>query len=214
MRGLLVRTAFDVVTKALQFLEDRGVEERHIERIIANEAYADSIAEAMVYGALEGESYPITVNYELTFHQMVSAGGYDWINKSINYRKFQAELEGKHGKVSTRAWIVVMKLWNYNVVLKDLDKIGLRPASAAELLAFGARYREVENCRVFGLGSRSRSDDGDLNVFVIEFGRGKRYLNLRETNFGPSTGRFNYLALPKRQVTMQCTREGQDSEES
>ena len=89
-----------------------------------------------------GPTYPVTINYGLTLEEMIAAGRYYWKNDDITAKHFPVKGEGTKE--------VVTKLIHFNKymesddVLRELDQRGLRPATIEELLAFGAKYPELQ----------------------------------------------------------------------
>lgn len=87
-------------------------------------------------------TYPVTVNYDLSLGEMIEAGRYNWVHSDITSKHFPIKGEGTKE--------VVTELVHFNrymesdVVLRELDKSSLRPATIEELLAFGAKYPETQ----------------------------------------------------------------------
>jgi hypothetical protein len=86
--------------------------------------------------------FPIVIDYSMTLKAMIKAGHYAWINAEITERYFRAKDEGrKETKV---------ELIHFNHVIKshkaedEFDRMGLRPATIEELLAFGAAFPEIQ----------------------------------------------------------------------
>jgi hypothetical protein len=97
-------------------------------------------------------SYPITIDHSLTLNQMIALGKYDWVNPDITADRFPIKGEGKKKKV------VELVHFNRDIssenAVKELKKMGLRPATIEELLAFGAKYPEIQRkFLVISLGS-------------------------------------------------------------
>lgn len=87
--------------------------------------------------------YDIVIDYDMTLEDMVAAGNYDWGNLSINSKNFR--FEQKKGKIRVRTFLVCFgKDTKYGQVIRELNKLGLRPGNLPELLAFGATYPEKQ----------------------------------------------------------------------
>lgn len=87
--------------------------------------------------------YPVTVNYDLSVEEAVALGKYDHV--------FPNEVSSKHFKTE-RNGIAELKITlvciEENLMTKEipekLDQLGYRPAELHELLAFGAKYPDVQ----------------------------------------------------------------------
>jgi len=94
----------------------------------------------------------ITVNYNLSLAEMISAGKYDWISDDINEDNFPVRGTGIIESV------VELIHFNRNIssddAEKELKKMKLRPANVEEILAFGAEYPETQRkFPIIALGS-------------------------------------------------------------
>ncbi len=123
------------------------------------------------------QTFPVTVDYNLTIEEMVAAGKYDWSNSAISSKHFPSG-----GKGTSQVQIELVhfnRTMESDEVLRELDKQGLRPATLPELLAFGATYPEKQReFPVVALGSVWRSLDGDRNVAYLCGGDSGRGLHL------------------------------------
>jgi len=127
----------------------------------------------------ETQSFPVTVNYNLTVSEAISAGKYYWSNPDVSSKNFPSDQKG--------IVKVVIELVHFdqdtNVdVPAELDKRGLRPATLPELLAFGARYpNKQREFPIVALGSTWRNnglrhvglllgnaDDRELTLYWFE----------------------------------------------
>jgi hypothetical protein len=93
-------------------------------------------------GKPAGNSYPLSVDYGRSVEDGVKAGRYDWANSNITSRNFPTKWKG------TAEVTVGLAHFNRYVstdeTLRELDKIGMRPAELHEFLAFGEKYPEVQ----------------------------------------------------------------------
>lgn len=110
----------------------------------------DPIIEAMVEAAVSRlglPSYAITVNYKLTVEQMVVALGCDgYVNTNIDTQNFGEEVAAKKD-AKEYLNVVLFHLGREATsqeVRDEMEKRGLRPATLAELLAFGAQHPEKQ----------------------------------------------------------------------
>lgn len=82
--------------------------------------------------------HPIVVDYRQSLKDMIAAGKYDRANPDITWRHFPVR---GIGQVKLNAILIHYdQLMSNDDVLADLDRQGLRAATIAELLAFGAAY--------------------------------------------------------------------------
>lgn len=156
-------------------------------KTVSHEAVARLLAQRM------SASYPITVDYSLTLEQMITAGGYDWVNSSITSESFPIT---ETGKAELNAQLVCFeRAMSSDQALAELDKMGLRPATIAELLVFGAKYPQKQlEFSIVGLGSVAQLGDGRNVASLDQHGR-RRVLYLYLFDDGWYVHRF--LAFPK-----------------
>jgi hypothetical protein len=96
--------------------------------------------------------HTVTIDYGMTVEQMVEAGNYDWNNRDINSRNFPAKGDG--AVETTLELVHLNKVARTAEVEAYLKANGLRAATLAELLAFGAKYPEIQlEFPVVALGS-------------------------------------------------------------
>jgi hypothetical protein len=108
---------------------------------------------------------------------MIEAGKYYWINPSITAEHFPITGHRKEN--------VEVHLIHFNRIIKsaeeiaELDRMGLRPATLVELLAFGAKYPDVQmQFPIIALGSVWRNPDGFRVVPGLWGDSDKRSLSL------------------------------------
>ena len=129
--------------------------------------------------AQQGQSndLKIVVDYDLSLQEMIAAGQYDLVNDDITPERFPVIGKG------VMQLIPQLVHFNRNIssddAEKELDKKGLRPATLAELLAFGKTYPEVQRkFPVVALGSVAEIN-GDRFVAYLDRGGSGRSLGLR-----------------------------------
>jgi len=146
--------------------------------------------------AQQGQSndLKIVVDYDLSLQEMIAAGQYDLVNDDITPERFPVIGKGVMQLISQ------LVHFNRNIssddAEKELDKKGLRPATLAELLAFGKTYPEVQRkFPVVALGSVARIY-GNRYVTYLDGSDSKRHLDLgcRGIDW---PARFRFLAFPK-----------------
>ncbi len=105
--------------------------------------------------------YPITVDYDITVEDAIKAGNYDEVYDlgCITQKNFPIQKKGKSELVVE---IIKLDYWaTTEEVLKELDRLGYRPVDLMELLAFGAKYPDVQReFTVVALGSMHKSHHG------------------------------------------------------
>lgn len=133
-------------------------------------------------------SYSVAVNYDLSLEKMVDAGHYDYVDDAI-VTGFRRVVRGEDPEKCQGRKDVKVHLVHFNRpissagVHRELDYRGLRPATAAELFAFGAQYPnkpvKVSNCcPVASLGTVWRGMSGDLYVASLSWSESGRRLAL------------------------------------
>ena len=122
------------------------------------------------------EKFEITVDHTETLEQMILAGRYDWVNRDITTERFP--LKGD-GLVTRVAYLIHFdrKLSSDDVV-DEIRRRGKRPASIQELLAFGARYPNIQR-RFLVVALDPSAEVGDQSRVACLYRVGpRRYLGL------------------------------------
>lgn len=86
--------------------------------------------------------YTVTVDYGVSLADMIAAGKYDWTNSDITAKHFPVKGEGK-AEVEIQL-VHFDRVMESDDVIRELDRQGLRPAAIEELLAFGAKYPDMQ----------------------------------------------------------------------
>jgi len=138
--------------------------------------------------------YVVTVNHDLSLAAMIRAGQYDWVNSDITSDHFP--IKDEEGTKDALELVHFERYIESDDVLRELDRRGLRSATIEELLAFGAKYPELQRqFPIVALGSVWRRLDGRF-VPCLWSGAGKRYLGLSWFESGWSD-RCRFLAVRK-----------------
>lgn len=150
--GDLVRMPISEVMATLEKLDHLGVNPDHPQRIRTDVNYAKVVADHIIRGGTVREAYSITVDYGLSLEQMIAVGHYNWVNPQIKSEYFPVE---DHGEVILEPQLIpYAKGMSSKMVLTDIDQRGLRPGTLPELLAFGAKYPNLQRkYPIAGLGS-------------------------------------------------------------
>lgn|GEM_PF-1826592 len=102
--------------------------------------------------AIIKKTYPITVDYDQSLAQMIAADKFDLVHHQITWRHFRVR---GIGQVNLDAVLVRFnsRLTGQEALAK-LEKNNLRPATIAELLAFGVKYPDKQRTQaIVALGS-------------------------------------------------------------
>ena len=88
------------------------------------------------------ETYPVTIDHQESFGQMVAAGAYD----QVNYQITEANFPVQRTKVATRELILVHlgRVTSTDAVRQELDDLSVRSGLIEELLAFGATCPQAQ----------------------------------------------------------------------
>ena len=122
-------------------------------------------------------TYPIPIDYGMGIEELVRLGGYNWSNNDITSKHFPTKRTGK-AEVSVEL-IHFNRAISSEEAIREMDKMGYRPAEACELLAFGAKYPDVQReFPIFALGSVWRVLDGVRSVVCLLRGGDLRDANL------------------------------------
>jgi hypothetical protein len=169
-----------VLQSLIDKLKKRGQSEDEILKVVQSqgdgllEKFADVMTAAV---SKPSETFPVTVNYDLTVEAAVDAGNYQGVNSSITSKNFPPS---RHGQENLEILLVRYdRRMTSESVLEELDRENLRPAELPEFLAFGATYPEVQRkFSVVGLGSVWCDRKGYRNVPCLYTASEGRYLDL------------------------------------
>lgn len=171
---------FEFVKGIAQEVQDLGGNDEDLGRVLSEKALRRQIAQLILGNHKEQKEnlFLVSINYDLSVEAMVRAGDYDYQNSDITERNFPSEEKG------TRE--LELHLVHFNRVMssddvkRELAKLGLRPATLKELLAFGALYKEEQRkYPIVALGSVWQYWDGNRDVPYLVGYSGYRDLNLR-----------------------------------
>jgi len=127
--------------------------------------------------AFHGNTYLLSVDYGRSIEDGVKAGRYDWANSDITSKNCPTERKG--AAEVTVELIHFNRYISTNEALRELDRMGYRPAELHELLAFGEKYSEVQRkFPVVALGSVWQSRGGDRHITYLSRGGSERGLSL------------------------------------
>lgn len=188
----------------LTLIGQRNPSAEHIK--VLHDGYLSDVVEAIVLGTVPARDefrkilgLPplelwITVNRGLSLKEMITAGEYDWVNPEITPERFPITGTGEN-KLKAEIIHFNCDMSSEDVVAK-LDKVGLRPGSIEELLAFGATFPDMQRkFPIVALGSSARVD-GRRRVAFLYGGDSGRGLNLDYWGDGWG-GFYRFLAFRK-----------------
>ncbi|MDP3772371.1 MAG: hypothetical protein Q8Q94_03290 [bacterium] len=139
--------------------------------------------------------YPVTVYYGLSLADMIEAGHYDWVNGSITAEHFPIVGEGM---VDLNINLLHFKRFiQSDEAIKEMDEMGLRPLTLPELLAFGAKFPDMQReFPIIAFGTVWQDRDGFRGVPALgEYDRG---CNLGLVWFGYRwSGTYRFAAVRK-----------------
>jgi hypothetical protein len=139
--------------------------------VVSERGLANRIAEVIMAGRAVIEI--LEVNYDLAFEAMVAAGHYDYRNPNITAEYFPNQATG------VRRYKPVLVSLGRNAstkeALAEIQGMGLIPASAAELLAYGAKHPEEQRkYPIIALGQAGRFSDYSCFPSLGRNGGGRR----------------------------------------
>lgn len=140
--------------------------------------------EHKVVEAIAITTYRLIVDYTQNLSDMVKRGKYDWVNGDITEKNFPC---AKSGSENVSVEILHLKRHfnlgiSSNAAVAEMDRLGYRPATIEELLAFGAANPEIQRqFPIVALGSTC-VPDGYHSVACLYGDKGgserERHLNL------------------------------------
>lgn len=182
MGKLVTETPYSEITATLEVLDCLGLEREDLTRFRKASSYIHmEVVRLMKYGEQkpipsDSENLTITVNYGLSFAEMIAAGHYDWTNSDITEERFPVK---GIGKVERNIELIH---FGYDIAsddaVKELARRGPRPATTEELLAFGTKYPELQRkFSIVALGSSAHVSGRRYVPFLCRLGA-KRNLYL------------------------------------
>lgn len=139
------------------------------------------------------QSYQLEVDYSLTLEQMIAAGNYSWCHNEIKNDNFPfpSEKQGKRESIKVDLYVPAQVMSSKEIILA-MEKIGGRPATLFELLAFGSAYPNKQHrFSIVALGSVVESLKFFPSVPFLSSGESWRGVNLVvATDTFPANFRF------------------------
>ncbi len=188
-----------LVEKIVGALRERGISDEDIHALVTEKGkeLIGKIADAIADCVKQMERiYAVLVDFGMSIEELVRLGKYDWSNSDITSAHFPTK---RTGKVETKVELVHFdRNISSDDALKELDKMGYRPAEAHELLAFGAKYPDVQReFPIVALGSVWQGPDGGRSAVCLGRGGAGRGAYLGWLGLGWDDGwRFAAVRLP------------------
>lgn len=121
----------------------------------------------------------ITVDYNMSLKDMIAAGRYDWVNDKIMAEYFPAVKRKGMKELAVKLVHFNNRFISSDDAVKEMDNMGLRPATHEELLAFGAKYSDMRHkFPIVALGSLAQVEGGDPRALCLDRGGSKRGISL------------------------------------
>ena len=169
-----------ILQSLLEKVRKRGYSDDEILQVATaqGDSLLDKFADVMAAAARKPhDTFPVTVNYDLSVEEAIAAGNYQAVNAEINAKNFPSTQSGQ-----AALEVVLVRFENRmksEDVLQELDKDGLRAAELPELLVFGAKYPDVQRkFSIAGLGSVWQDRKHYRNVPCLYEASEGRYLDL------------------------------------
>lgn len=145
-----------LVEKLVNALRERGVTDEEI-HVLVNEngnVLIGKIADAIAEFVKQAKKivYAISVDYAMSVEEMVRLGKCYWFNKDITTKNFPSK---RVGKAEMEVELIHFdRSISSEEALREMEKMGYRAAELHELLAFGAKYPNVQReFPIIALGS-------------------------------------------------------------
>ena len=167
------------VGELIPALRERGIQDDQIHALVTgNGLLLGKIADAIVEAVKQVKNlYTVCVDYTMRIDDLVVEGNYDWSNGDITSDHFPSS---RTSKADVEIELIHLnRIISSDEAVKELDRVGLRPAKAHELLAFGAKYPEIQReFPIVALGSVWRDSDDDRRVVFLGRDGAERDANL------------------------------------
>ncbi|MBI4090447.1 MAG: hypothetical protein HY422_00305 [Candidatus Komeilibacteria bacterium] len=164
-------SGYEIVKAIADEVKNLGGGDDDLRRILSEPSLRTTIGKAIMHNGSEvstsgATTYPVTIDYADTFEQRLASGRYDWKNSDIKEKNFPIKGEGTVERNLELAHYG--KDMSTDAVLAAIDAQGYRPATIEELLAFGAKYPELQReFPIVALGSVWRHWRGDRHVAYL-----------------------------------------------
>ena len=175
-------SGYEIVKAIADEVKNLGGGDDDLRRILSEPSLRLTLGKAIMHNGSEvspsnATTYPVTIDYADTFEQRLASGRYDWKNSDINKKNFPVKGEGTVDRILELAHYA--KDMSTDAVLAAIDAQGYRPATIEDLLAFGAKYPELQReFPIVALGSVWQNWFGNRYVAYLYRVGDKRNLDL------------------------------------
>jgi hypothetical protein len=197
---ILLGFILSLIDRNIKIKQEQKTIEKTKERIKKLEEDAAKLQEKLGYLlSSEAETYYFDVDYSKNIKEMISQGNYDWQNDDINNFSFK-KTENTNKIVKVAAKVLPFK-GKVDEETKNMESKGFHPATAFELLAFGATHSEVQRkFPIMALGTISKmlySNSICLCLYNCDSKRkpGQRGLGVHYYVFGPREENCHLLGI-------------------
>ena len=170
------------IGELIALLRDHGISDEQIHALVTDDlsakALLDKIADAIAETIKSAKNlYTVAMDYATSIEDLIKQGKYDWSNSDITTKNFSTE---RTNTTDLKIELVHFdRSINSEDAIAELDKMGLRPAEAGELLTFGAKYPNIQkDFPIVTLGSVWRDLFGSRRVVCLGRGGHERSANL------------------------------------
>ena len=161
--------AFEIFRAIVNAVMDIGGDDSDLERILTDVDLRKQIADLIVKTKKAvGDIYTAVVDYSMSLSDMIKVGKYDRVNGNITAENFP--INGSDKVEVSFELVHLNKPASSEEVLLHMEKNNLRPVNLEELLAFGAKYPEIQReFPICALGS-SLDDRGSSRCVPCLYG--------------------------------------------
>lgn len=159
------KTTLSQGQQILNLVAQSGIERDRFQALLESGRFSVLLREFMEEDGSEptGDTYMVTIDYDMPLADMIEVGSYDWVNDDITAKPFPP-----NKRESCKVELYVLHFgrdMTTKEVLAELDKRDLRFAELPELLALGAAHPDLQRkFPLVALGSEWRRRDGDVGV--------------------------------------------------
>jgi hypothetical protein len=152
---------------------------------------------------LLNSEFDLIVDYSRTVNKMIAAGKYDGVGHDLDGIKnfsFPSELIGTKSKISSKLFHFDDKINRKHIII-EMNALGFRSATLAEILALGELYPDLQKIFKFiiGLGTIWRDDDNDFVAGMLHTYGKERCLASNPIYRGwPRNSEFYFLGIRQK----------------
>lgn len=127
-----------------------------------------TFGQAVEAQGLKVRTYRVMVNYDLPLGQFITGGNYNPTGALDELRRGDFPAANGLGRKDIELQMISFgRPLNYTQVLQEIDRMGLRPATLQELLAFGQIFHATGDTFIYELGTVRRPGGDRSHVGVV-----------------------------------------------